>query len=169
MTGCVSTSIQTDWKDPGFKGAFKKVLIICNLKDPLVRTTLEGDLATQFTNRGVVAVQSNTLFESLRDTDREMVKRKVREIDADGVLLVRTVSEKVNSYETYEWSNAYQQTPDLPPTAEIYRVQVSLFEAAKGKIIWQALSDTIVGGGWMNTLKEFARVMGARLVERGLI
>jgi len=169
LTGCVSTSIQTDWKDPEFRGSFKKILIICNVKDPLIRTTLEGDLAAQFTSRGINAVQSNTLFESLQDTNRELVRRKVSQIDADGVLLVRPVDLKVNSYETYEWWNAYYETPDQPLTAEIYRVQVSLFEAAKGKIVWQALSDTIVGGAWMNTVKEFARVMGAKLIERGLI
>jgi len=169
ITGCVSTSIQTDWKDPGFKGTFKKILIICNVKDPLIRITLESDLAAQFTSRGIDAVQSNTLFESLKDTNRDLVTRKVREIDADGVLLVRPVDLKVNSYETYEWWNAYYETPAQPLTAEIYRVQISLFEAAKGKIIWQALSDTIVGGAWMKTVKEFARVIGAKLIERGLI
>jgi len=169
VTGCVSTSIQTDWKDPVFKGTFKKILVVCNVKDPLIRATLEADLAAQFTSRGIAAVQSNTLFESLKDTNREMITRKVREIDADGVLLIRPVDLKVNSYESFEWSNAYYEIAEQPLTAEIYRVQVSLFEATKGKIVWQALSDTIVGGAWMKTVKEFARVMGARLIERGLI
>jgi CRISPR/Cas system-associated endoribonuclease Cas2 len=169
ITGCVSTSIQTDWKDPSFRGTFKKVLVICNVKDPLIRTTLEGDLAAQFTRRGIEAVQSTTLYASLKDVDRERIKRKVREMDVDGVLLIRPVNHKMNTYETYDWWDVYTDAPDQTLTAEIYRVQVSLFEAAKGKVVWQALSDTIVGGAWMDTVKEFARVMGAKLIERGLI
>jgi len=169
ITGCVSTSIQTDWKDPSFRGSFKKVLVICNVKDPTVRATLEEDLAAQFSNRGIEAVQSTTFFESLRDTNVEMVKRKVREIDADGVLLIRPVDHKVNVQETYDWWDSYNDAPAQTLTAETYRVKISLFEAAKGKAVWQALSDTIVGGAWMNTLKEFARVVGTKLIERGLI
>ena len=169
ITGCVSTSIQTDWKDPSFRGSFKKVLVICNVTDPTVRAALEEDLAAQFSKRGVEAVQSTTYFDTLRDTNVETVKRKVREIDADGVLLVRPVDHKVNVQESYDWWDAYNDAPAQTLTAETYRVKVSLFETAKGKVVWQALSDTIVGGAWMNTVKEFARVMGAKLIERGLI
>jgi hypothetical protein len=169
ISGCVSTTIQTDWKDPSFRSTFKKVLVICNVKEPLVRTTLEADLAAQFASRGIEAVQSNTLFTSLRDVDREMVKRKVRAIDADGVLLIRPVDHKINVLESYDGWDAYNNAPDQTLTAEIYRVQISLFETAKGKVIWRALSDTIIGGAWMDTIKEFARVIGAKLIERGLI
>jgi len=166
ISGCVSTSIQTDWRDPGFKGTFKKVLVICNVQDTTVRTTLEGDLAAQFTKRGIEAVQSNTVFASYKNLDKDMVRRKVREIGADGVLLVRPVDHKIDSYESYDVWNAYAVAP---LTAETYRVQISLYEAGYGKVVWQAISDTIIGGAWMDTLKEFARVMGAKLVERGLI
>ena len=169
ITGCVSTSIQTDWKDPAFRGSFKKVLVICNVQDPTVRAALEEELATQFTNRGIKAVQSTALFESLRDTNREMVKRKVSEIDADGVLLIRPVDHKINVQDTYDWWDAYNDAPATTLTAETYRVKASLFEAVKGKVVWQALSDTIIGGAWMETVKEFARVVGNKLIERGLI
>ena len=169
ITGCVSTSIQTDWKDPAFRRSFKKVLVICNVNDPTVRTTLEEDLAAQFTSRGIEAVQSNTLFESLRDTNGEMVKRKVSEIDADGVLLIRPVDHKITVQDNYDWWDAYNYAPTTPLTAETYRVKASLFEAVKGKVVWQALSDTIIGGSWLKTVKEFARVVGAKLIERGLI
>lgn len=169
FAGCVSTSILTDWRDPGFKGTFKKVLVICNLHDSLARTTLEDDLAAQFTNRGIEAVQSNVLFASLRDVDREMVRRKVREIDADGVLLIQPYDSKINIYESYPGWDAYFGLPDQPLTAETYRVHISLFEAANGKVVWQAISETMIGGGWMDTLKKFAKAMGTKLIEHRLI
>lgn len=169
ITGCVSTTLQVDWKDPGFMGPFKKILVICLVKENIVRTTLESDLAAQLSKRGVVAVESNTIFTSLRDVDKEMVRRKVREIDADGVLLIRPVDHKMNVYESYDGWDAYTDAPDQPLTAEIYRVQTSLFETAKGKVVWRALSDTIIGGAWMETLNKFAKVIGAKLIEHGLI
>lgn len=169
LAGCVSTSILTDWRDPGFTGRFKKVLVICNLRDSLARTTLEEDLAAQFTARGIEAVQSTALFASLRDVDREIVKRKVREIDADAVLLIQPYDGKINIYEASPGWDAYLGLPDQTLTAETYRVHVSLFEAAKGKIVWQAISETMIGGSWMDTLKKFATTMGAKLIERRLI
>lgn len=169
LAGCVSTSILTDWRDPGYTGAFKKVLVICNLPDPLVRTTLEEDLAAQFAGRGIEAVQSSALFASLRDVDRETVKRKVREIDADGVLLIQPYDSRINSYQSAPGWEAYYGLPDQVLIAETYRVQTSFFEAAKGKVVWQAISGTTIGGGWMDTLKKFARAIGAKLIEHRLI
>jgi len=169
FAGCVSTSILTDWRDPGFKGTFKKVLVVCNLQDPTARTALEEDLAAQFSSRGIEAVQSNALFASLRDVDREMVRRKVREIDADGVLLIQPYDGRINIYESNSGWDAYLGVPGQALTAETHRVHTSLFEAAKGKVVWQAISETMIGGSWMETLKKFARAIGAKLIEHRLI
>jgi len=169
VTGCVSTTIQTDWRDPGFNGTFKKVLVICIVKDPNVRTTLESDLAAQFTKRGIDAVESNALFPSVRDIDREMVIRKVRAIDADGVLLIRPIGHSETVYESYSLSSAVFNVSDQSLSAETFRVKVSLFESAQGKVVWQAISDTMVGGAWMDTVRKFAEVMGVKLIERKLI
>lgn len=169
IAGCVSTQIQTDWQDTEFRGTFKKVLVICLVKEPIVRNTLESDMAAQFTNRGVKAVPSNTVFASLKDVDKEMVKRKVREIGADGVFLIRPVGLETNEYSASDAWGAYYEMPEQPLTAETHKVQISLYETAKGKVVWQALSDTLIGGAWTDTLKEFARVMGAKLIERKLI
>lgn len=169
VTGCISTTIQTDWRDPGFNGKFKKVLVICIVKDPNVRTTLESDLATQFTKRGIEAVESNALFPSMIDVDRDMVIRKVRSINADGVLLIRPINHTETIYESYSLSSAVFDFSDQSLSAETFRVKVSLFESAQGKVVWQAISDTMVGGAWMDTLKKFAEVMGVKLIERKLI
>lgn len=166
--GCAYTKIQTDWRDPSFSSTFKKVLIICVVQDPLVRTTLESDLAAQFTNRGIKAVESNTIA-SLMEVDRERVIRKVREIDADGVLLVRPVGHTETISESNDLSNAVFDAPPSALIAENYRVKVDLFETVRGKVVWEALSDTLIGGAWMDTLNNFAKVMGAKLIERGLI
>lgn len=169
MSGCVSTKIQTDWKDSNYSGTFRKVLVICLAKEEIVRTTLESDIAAQFTKRGVVAVESNTILASLRDVDREMVRRKVREIDADGVLIVKPVSRETDVYASPEiWSTSYDLQDQLM-TVEAYKVQISLYETTKGKVVWQALSETVIGGAWTDTLRKFAEVMGARLIERKLI
>jgi len=181
LFGCVSTTLQTDWRDPGFSGSFKKVVVICMVKEMVVRNTLEDDLAAQFTRRGIVAVPSYTLFTSLRDVDRDMVKRKVREIDADGVLLVRLVGKESIPLNTSNYSAAYnyydqwgafsQQAygGSQAASVDMYRVETSLYEAGQGKIVWQALSDTYEDGPWMETLKFFADLMGKKLIQHGLI
>lgn len=169
LVGCVSTSILTDWRDPGFTGSFRKIVVICNLHDPLARTTLEEDLAAQFAARGLEAVQSTALFASLRDVDRETVKRKVRAIGADGVLLVQPYDSRINIRDSSPGWDSYFGVSAQTLTAETYQVQVSLFETAQGKVVWQAISETMIGGGWMDTLKKFATTIGAKLIEQRLI
>jgi len=173
IAGCVSTTLQTDWRDPGFRGKFGKVIVICIAKEMVVRNTLEDDLSAQFIARGVAAIPSYTLFPSLQGVTREMIKARIKEADADGVLLVRPMGKETvqriqpdrNSF--YEQWDGYSQA--MSQTVDVYRIETSLFETTGDRIVWQAVSDTFEGGPWMNTLKEFAQVMGAKLIERGLI
>ncbi len=92
MAGCISTTIRTDWKDPGFHGHFKKVMVICLATDKGIRKTLEDDIVAQFTRRGVTAVPSYSYFPSLQGIQREVVTVKVLDINVDGILLVRTIN-----------------------------------------------------------------------------
>lgn len=178
--GCVNTTLQTDWKDPGFRGTFRKVLVICLAQEMVVRNTLEDDLTTQFTARGVDAIPSYTFFPSLEGVTRDMIKTRVRETSADGVFLVRPIGKDTmqishageNWYAGGNWYDhweSYSQGGIHGSTVNIYRVETSLYETTGNKIVWGAVSDTFEGGPWMNTLKEFAQVMGAKLIERGLI
>jgi len=180
IAGCVNTTLQTDWRDPGFRGTFRKVIVICLAKEMVVRNTLEDDIGAQFSSRGVAVIPSYTLFPELKGVTRDMVKEKIRETGADGVFLVRPIGKdaiQVRGYtdvlypETtwYEQWDKYSQVPPNVNTVEIYRVETSLFETGGNKIVWQAISDTFESGPWMDTLKEFARVMGAKLIEHRLI
>jgi len=171
IAGCANTTLQTDWKDPGFRGTFRKVIVICLTQEMAVRNTLEDEITAQFTARGATAIPGYTLFPSLKGVTREMIKDKVKETNADGVFLVRPVGKDsvqvINrSANLYDQWGSYQGMPQM---VDVYRVESSLYETTGDKIIWQAISDTFEGGPWMNTLKEFARVMGAKLIEHGLI
>jgi hypothetical protein len=167
LAGCIHTRIQADWRDPDFHGKFRKVLVICLAQEGIIRTALEDNMAAQFTARGVEAAPSHAVLGSLRDIDREIVRRKVREIDADGVFLVRPVGHEISDHvNLYSPEDAWEATT---LTVETYKAQVSLYEVVKGKVVWEALSDTIVGGPWMDNVKEFTRIMGAKLIEHGLI
>lgn len=183
IAGCfVSTNVQTDWKDPTFQGAFRKVLVVCLAKEMLVRNSLEDDFVAQFAKRGVVAVPSYTIFPTTQGIEKEMVKDKVREINADGVLLIRPIEKgsmdmgqnpaRSTDFVYYDsWGGTESQNFLVPNTDIIafYRVETSLFESVKGKVVWQAVSDTFEDGPWRKTLTEFARIMVTKLIERGLI
>lgn len=181
FSGCVTTTLQVDWRDPGFTGRFKKVIVICLVNEMVVRNTLEDEMVAQFSKRGIDAVPGYTLFASFRDVDKEAVRRKVREINADGVLLVRTVGKDTiqNYSQRYDVINNYyngwgalsQQTYMAPQitSVEMYRVETSLYEAANGDIVWQAVSDTYEDTTWMEMLKSFSDLMTKKLIEHGLM
>jgi len=166
IAGCVNTTLKTDWRDPGFQGTFKKVFVICLAKEQIVRDTLEDDIAAQFSAKGVTALPSYNYFPSMRGVNRQTVIGKVRELKADGIFLVRPVGQgsRTVSFEDGDQFDTYQSN-----TIDIYRVETTLYETSKGKMVWQALSDTMAAGSWLETLKEFAKIMVAKLSERGLI
>jgi len=175
ISGCVSTTIQADWKDPAFRGKFKKMLVICLVKEMVIRNTLEDDLAAQFSQRGVEAVRSYTLFPSLENIDNEALRAKVGEINADGVFLVRRVGKESidnvtgSSNGNYygQWGVLSQQT--FLSTVDVYKFETSLYEATNGMIVWQALSETYDDDSLLKIVKSFALIMSKKLGEQGLI
>jgi len=174
LSGCVSTTLQTDWKDPAFRGKFKKVLVICIVKELVIRNTLEDSLTAQFKQRGVDAVQSYTLFPSLETIDKETVRAKVRETGADGVFLVRRTGKGAielspdNSYDLWNIAWIGNSTPQAN-IVDFYRVETSLYEATKGGIVWQALSETYDDDSLLKVVNNFALLMAKKLSEQGLI
>jgi hypothetical protein len=182
ISGCVSTTLQTDWKDPAFRGTFKKVIVICLVKELVIRNTLEDNLTAQFKSRGVEAVQSYTLFPSLENIDKEAVRAKVGEIHADGVFLVRRIDKGSVTVETaqfgiynlnyYEqWGIVSQRAFEAPQsnTVDVYKVETSLYEATKGMLVWQALSETYDDDSLLKIINNFALLMAKKLSEQGLI
>jgi len=174
LSGCVSTTLQTDWKDPAFNGKFKKVLVICMVKEMVIRNTLEDSLTAQFKQRGVAAVQSYTLFPSLENIDKETVRAKVRETGADGVLLVRRTGKgsiELTPDSSYDlWNISWlENSPVQANMVDFYRVESSLYEATKGGIVWQALSETYDDDSLRKIVNNFALLMTKKLSEQGLI
>ena len=173
ISGCVSTTLQTDWKDPAFSGTFKKVLVVCLVNEPVIRNSLEDELRAQLNSKGVEAVQSYSLLPSLENIDSATVRAKVREIGADGVFLVRRMGKESRDVATAQFnSNCYdvlsQQTYFLN-TVDVYKVETSLFEAKKGGLVWQALSETYDDDALMKVITNFALLMVKKLSEQGLI
>jgi hypothetical protein len=54
-------------------------------------------------------------------------------------------------------------------TVDFYRVETSLYEAAKGGIVWQALSETYDDDSLRKIVSNFAALMVKKLGEQGLI
>jgi len=173
VAGCVTTTLQTDWRNPDFQGTFKRVIVICRAQEQIVRETLEDDIAAQFAARGVSAVPSYSYFPSLSGIDRQAVVAKVKEIKADGVFLVQPVGKSTLetdlNVEGPEWSDRLGPVVFAESSIDVYRIETSLYETERGKAVWRALSDTMAAGSWLETLKGFARIMVAKLAERGLI
>jgi len=174
IAGCVNTTLQTDWRDPAFRGTFKKVMVVCSLQQQVVREALEDDIVAQFTARGVVAVSSYRHLPSLQSLNRQVIIDKVNELDADGVFLVRVVGKDTSQINLdavgSEWLDHIGGSVESQAhTMETFRVETGLYETTGRKVVWQALSDTMLAGSWLETLKGFARIMVAKLGERGLI
>jgi len=172
ISGCVSTTIQTDWKDPAFSGTFKKVMVVCLVNEPVIRNSLEDELRAQLNSRGVEAVQSYSLLPSPDTVNSETVRAKVREIGADGVFLVRRMGKESRDVVTAQFTgNGYDVLSQqvVLNTVDVYKFETSLFEATKGMIVWQALSETYDDDVLMKVITNFALLVVKKVSEKGLI
>jgi hypothetical protein len=183
------------WKDPQYQGGkLKNVLVVGESTNQVVRRIFEDEFTARFKSRGTNAIPSYTIFPSDKTLDKDTIESKSRELGIDSMLVARVVDTKTKQELTpapstyyyrdiyfYDWPNRY--SPFYSGTFpgryyndrsyyseyEVVNLETTIYETQTGKLIWSALSDTVVGG---SSQLEVSSVVGAimkNLAENHLI
>ncbi|GIU70438.1 MAG: hypothetical protein KatS3mg002_1674 [Candidatus Woesearchaeota archaeon] len=192
FSGCASTNI-TSFKDPDYENAkFNKILVLANTTDLSDRKELESYMVSEFSNFGIIAMESFRLFPPTRNlSDQEMIDLLLKNhIDAiitinvgesgvEEVYIPRTGSEtktkgQVNTYgntanykekSTTTYYGGYTQKK---PWAEF---ETKLFDVSNGNLVWIASSFT-GGNAYANRstiIYSYCLNTVEKLIEDGLI
>ncbi len=179
LNACASTTeFNSVWKDETYQGGYlKKVLIIGVAKKSEVRRYFEEIFAQQLRTRGVDAVPSNIVLPESGMLKKETIIAKVNELKIDSVLVTKLVSVKdIGTYETsptyvsgggyYGYYSQSYQTVSLGRNVVLI---TRIFDAKSEKLIWSALSETVLEGSPESVLDSFISAIMQRLEEGKLI
>ena len=192
LTSCATTKLNSVWRDDNYSGKIKRVLVVGVIKRPALRRFFEQEFVQQLKARGTDAVAGFTVLPPDEEVDKNLIASKLKELDADGVLITSLVDMK--TIETYipgevyyehayyappvhyrEWDSYYSRSyrafykPGYTVKDEVVIMETNLYEAGSEKLVWSALSETFVEGSSNDLTRSFVQVMIKDLSEKNLL
>jgi hypothetical protein len=185
LGGCASTQITRAWSDPDFaRVPFRKVLVVFQHADPMLRQRMERTMAGQVAN----AVPSHAIFSDADVRDVERVKARVREEGFDSTVIMRLVGvdREVSympgrlyaapayyrdpwGYWGYGWRSVYE--PGYLRSDRVVRVATNVYSVADDKLVWASESETFNPSSLREAVAEAvnvtAKATGEALRTRG--
>ncbi|WP_432708943.1 hypothetical protein [Pedobacter sp.] len=191
-----STKITGSWVDPAAKGmvvAGKTVFIACLTSNIEVRTKLENALAQQAALRGIKAVESSNFFSpdfyKTKPTEQELANL-IKGTGAEAILTVSLIKKESETryvpgsgvyapYPYYGWYGGFYSyynywypmfyDPGYYVTDKIYFLESNLYDAATGKLLWSAQSQTVSPGSIDSFVKSYPKVLVDQLIKDGVL
>ena len=189
---CASTSLVDTWRNPGLRPErLQRVIVVSITKKDANRRVYEEMLSGELSRRGVQAVAGYTRFPSGERIDWNMLDKAVKNAAAQAVLTVQTIKVEqqttiqpgyVGSYPGYWYPEAFptwslhgyygsmaHYGPSYISTYDIATIQVNLFEASSGKLLWAATFTSSEPEKVISVSQDLARLVVESLVKEGLI
>ena len=194
-TSCSLTNLNAVWKDPQYQGGkLNNVLVIGGSTNQVIRRIFEDEFTARLKTRGTNAIPSYTIFPSEKALDKDTLESKGRDLGTDSVLIARVVDTKTkkefvptrdNYYYRdtyfYDWPNRYSRFYSgslsgryyddrrLYNEYEVVNLETNIYDTQTGKLIWSALSDTVIGGSSEIEVSSVVEVIIKSLSDNQLI
>ncbi len=176
VTSCATTAtteLKKVWRDSDYGGKFKKVLVIGVIKRTAVKHFFELEMARQLEDRGIDAIAGNLVLPHDKEADKDLIVSRLKELDADGVIIARLVKRKTVMQDMYYtppahyrgWPSYYSRShglvysPEYMMKNEVVIVETNLYDAGSEQLVWSALSETFVEDDKDKLMKSFVEIM----------
>lgn len=179
MTSCATTTLKSVWRDSAYRGGpLENVLIIGVDANPTVKELLEDEFAGQLKAAGTAAVPSHTILSEDEVLDKGTILTKMKERGIDSVLVVSVADVKVTgTYESYPpyssvggFSTDYLACCQYVSTGRTLFIETKFFDAKFDKLIWSALSETIVESPSLKySIESFVHAVAEDLRDKKLL
>lgn len=178
LASCVSTTLQSTWRDPSYTGGpYRRVFVVgLSARDITARRVLEDVLVAKLKAGGVDAVPG---WQFLADApmDEAAFSAAVARSGADAMLMVRLIGvetqttiwppmgPRVGWYGAYSGWYAY---PDVTQS-QIAVVETTLFDVKSRRVVWSGTSETLNPTSMVKDAPTFADVILGALHKDGLL
>lgn len=192
---CSLTNLNAVWKDPQYQGGkLENILVVGESSNQVVRRIFEDEFTANFKKRGTNAIPSYTIFSSEKTVDKNTIESKSRELGIDAMLIARVVDTKTKQQLTpgpssyyyrdvyfYDWPNPgsrffsssypgrYYDDRLYYSEYEVVNLETNIYDTQSGKLIWSALSDTVIGGSTELEINSVVEALMKNLAENQLI
>ncbi len=197
LAACASTSVVSQWRDPAYRGApLKKIVIYIAAKEDATRRMVEDRLASSFP-KGTQAVPSYTLFpdpKEINEQNKEKIGARLRQEGFDGALTARLVSvDKDNvyvppqtyvapagrpavgvpygsfyGYGGYAYSYAYT-APGYTYQQTKYLIETILYAIPGGKMLWTMTTESVNPDSRQQIIQEVTGMIDGELKKEGFV
>ena len=192
LCSCASVSLVDTWRNPAIHPErLQKVLVVSITKKDSSRTIYEDMFQSEFSRRGVEAVAGYTLIPGGEKADWTVLEKAVKQAAAQAVLTVQTIKveqqtivqpgrattypsnwypESFPTWDLYGYygSMAYYG-PSYISTYDLATMQVNLFDATTGKLLWAGTFKSSESDKVTTVGKDLARKVVGTLAKEGLI
>jgi hypothetical protein len=192
LCSCATTTLVDTWRNPTVKAPrLKKVIVVSITKKESSRIVYEDIISSELTRHGIEAVAGHRLMQGQDKSDYDALQRVVKDSAADGVLTLQTIKVEQQTtiqpgYVTTYPGNWY---PEAFPTWDLYgyygsmanygpsyiytydvaTMQVNLFDAASGKLLWAATVESAEPEKVISVAKDLSRILMESLTKAGVI
>lgn len=175
VAACSRTTVKDEWKDPGYSGPGISSVVVLVVPPDVEGNRTADEFAQQLAQRGVSAVPG---YKAMPDSaaSKEAVLAKARELGFQAVL-VSSFLDKRRELGIYPYQGPSMiMMPDwnMWPSYEMVENEylvfaTALYDAATGKAIWSAVSDTFVRGSPQKDLKSYVKAVLKKMEKQGLV
>lgn len=192
LCSCASASLVDTWRNPEILHArLRKVLVVSITKNDSRRRVYEDMLVSELSSRGVSAVAGYSQIPEGERASWKVLEKAMDKVDAEGVLTVQTIKVEqqtsiqpgaAGTYPGYWYPPAYpawnlhgyygsmaNYGPAYVSTYDVATMQVNLFDAVTGRLIWAATVESSEPENLTSVGQELARIVVRSLSRHGLI
>ena len=190
LCSCASVSMVDTWRNPDIRPArLQKVLVVSITKNDASRRVYEEMLAGELSRQGVQAVPSHTVLNGDR-ASWKVLEAAMKQVAAQAVLTVQTIKVEQETvvqpgtatypghwyppvYPSWDLYGYYGSLAHYGPayisTYDVATMQVNLFDAATGKLVWAATVESSEPEKVTQVGQDLARAVVKQLSRQGLI
>ena len=192
LCACATVSLDDTWRNPGLHVTrLKKVLVVSITKKDSSRKIYEEMLASELAKHGVDAVVGYTLIPEDGKASWSVLESAMKKSAAQAVLTVQTIKlqqqtviqpgyvtaypgvwypEAFPTWDLYGYYGSIQNYgPAYISTYDIATMQVNLFDAVSGKLLWAATLKSSEPEKVTSVGKDLSRKVVKALIKEGLI
>jgi hypothetical protein len=152
FTACSSTTLNYSWRDPDYRERIHKVYIVGLTHVNISRYRFEDFISRELQARGVTAIPSYKDGEFPVAVDDQTINERIVANNADSLLMARVISE-------YGGQDGF----------ETVIVEVTLYDARKGKPIWSGQYKITFDQKTEKLLSDLAKAFASDLQKNGII
>jgi hypothetical protein len=191
LGACQTTTIQSAWLDPNFKGSpMQKIDVVAVGTNLANRRAFEDIFAQRLRDAGVDGVAGWTVIPDDARAAEAPFTAAVTQTGAQGLLVVRLLGVDTRTQVTTtmvptssvmwggsRWGGGWgggSFGPSMVPVSEIQQydlamVETTLYDVATGRVVWAATTQTFNPSSVQREAPGFADVIIGQLSARGLI